>query len=83
MKAFTIDIDIYATRFNNPYHVKASTTIDVDDDTKLDEIMDIPIGQLILGSAYKPEKIDPASLEALIPKQVSATDLDKLTEMYF
>lgn len=55
MKGFNISVEIYATRFGNPYHVKATTTIDVDDDTKLDEILDVPIGQLILGSAYKPK----------------------------
>jgi hypothetical protein len=58
MKGFTISVDISATRFGNPYHLKASTTINVDDDTKLDEIMDVPIGQLILGSAYKPKVSD-------------------------
>lgn len=57
-EGFNISVEIYATRFGNPYHVKATTTINVDDDTKLDEIMDIPIGHLILGSVYKPKVSD-------------------------
>ena len=56
MKAFHIDVHVYATAFGNPYNIKASTIVDVDDDTKLDEILDIPIGQLILGSSYKPKE---------------------------
>lgn len=58
MGAFSINVEISTIGFDNPYHVKASTNIDVDDDTKLDEIMDVPIGKLILGSAYKPTAHD-------------------------
>lgn len=58
MKAFHIDVHVYATAFGNPYNIKASTRVDVDDDTRLDEIMDIPLGKLILGSAYAPKEDD-------------------------
>jgi hypothetical protein len=52
MKGFQITIDIHATRIDNPFDMKVTREIGVDDDRNLDEIMDIPIGKLILGSAY-------------------------------
>ena len=58
MKSFQITIDIYATRIDNPFDMKVTRNIDVDDDRKLDEIIDIPIGKLILGSAYAPHVSD-------------------------
>ena len=54
MRAFHIKVKIYASRIGNNFSLEVDRVIDVDDDTKLDEIMDVPIGQLILGSAYKP-----------------------------
>jgi len=55
MKGFQITIDIHATRIDNPFDMKVTRNIDVDNDLNLDEIMDIPIGKLILGSAYTPQ----------------------------
>jgi hypothetical protein len=54
MKGFQITIDIHATRIDNPFDMKVTKNIDVTNDHNLDEIMDIPIGKLILGSAYAP-----------------------------
>ena len=54
MKSFQITIDIHATRIGNSFDMKVTRNIDVDNDRNLDEIMDIPIGRLILGSAYAP-----------------------------
>lgn len=54
MKSFQITIDIHANRINNPFNVKVTRDIGVDDDRNLDGIMDIPIGKLILGPAYAP-----------------------------
>ena len=49
-----------------PLGLTIRLNIDVDDDRNLDEIMNIPIGKLILGSAYKPtvsdNNISPVSL---------------------
>lgn len=58
MKAFHIKVKIYASRIGNDFSLEVDRCIDVDNDTKLDEIMDVPIGQLILGSAYKPKVSD-------------------------
>lgn len=58
MKGFQITIDIHATRIDNPFDMKVTKNIDVDNDRNLDEIMDIPIGKLILGSAYSPHITD-------------------------
>lgn len=60
MKAFHIDLHVTVTRSDldanyNSFNAKVSRTIDVDDDTKLDEILDIPLRKLILGSAYTPK----------------------------
>lgn len=54
MKSFQITIDIHANRIDNPYDLKVTRNIGVDDDRNLDEIMDIPIGKIILGPAYAP-----------------------------
>jgi len=54
MKSFQITINIHATRIDNPFDMKVTKNIDVTNDHNLDEIMDIPIGKLILGSAYAP-----------------------------
>ena len=58
-KTFVVDIKIQRSLrvFDDkgPYKVEAHQEFTVDDDTKLDEIMDIPIGKIILGSAYKKE----------------------------
>lgn len=58
MKGFQITIDIHATRIDNPFDMKVTRNINVDNDLNLDEIMDIPIGKFILGSAYKPTVFD-------------------------
>ena len=61
-KIFVVDIKIQRNLrvFDDKglYKVEAHQEFEVTDDTKLDEIMDIPIGKLILGSAYKPKKDD-------------------------
>lgn len=62
MKSFQVTIDIRATRINNPFDMKVTRNIDVDNDRNLDEIMDIPIGKLILGSAYAPRVSDMADV---------------------
>ena len=66
MKGFQITVNIHASRIDNPFDMKVTRNIDVDDDRNLDEIMNIPIGKLILGSAYKPtvsdNNISPVSL---------------------
>ena len=58
-KKFIVDIKIQRSISvfddKGPYKVEAHQEFTVNNDTKLDEIMDIPIGQLILGSAYKKE----------------------------
>jgi hypothetical protein len=54
MKSFQITIDIHANRINNPFRMKVTRDVGVDDDRNLDGIMDIPIGKLILGSTYAP-----------------------------
>lgn len=74
MKAFNIKIKIYATRIGNPYSLEVSKTIDVDNDRKLDEILDIPIGRLILGDSYKPKDLDITTPEE--PQQTKETDSD-------
>lgn len=58
MKGFNITIDIHATRIDNSFDMKVTREIDVDNDRNLDEIMDIPIGKLILGSTYAPHVSD-------------------------
>lgn len=59
-KTFVVDIKIQRNISvfddDGPYRIEAHREFDVTDNTKLDEIMDIPIGQLILGSAYKPKE---------------------------
>lgn len=59
-KIFEVDIKIRRSIrvFDDKglYKVEAHQEFEVTDDTKLDEIMDIPIGKLILGSAYKPKE---------------------------
>ena len=55
MKAFAVEMHIYATRLGNDYDIKSRRVIDVDNDRNIDELLDVPIGKLILGSAYKPK----------------------------
>lgn len=56
-KSFVVDIKIQRSLRvfddDGPYKIEAHREFDVTDNTGLDEIMDIPIGQLILGSAYR------------------------------
>ena len=58
-KTFIVDIKVQRSLSvfddKGPYKVEAHQEFTVDDNTKLDEIMDIPIGKIILGSAYKPK----------------------------
>ena len=56
MKAFNIKVKIYAVRIGNDFSLEVDRVIDVDNDTNLDEILDVPLGKLILGSAYKPSQ---------------------------
>ena len=56
MASFIVDISIMTSRIiGNEYNLKVRRVIDVDNDTNLDEILDIPIGKLILGSGYQPK----------------------------
>lgn len=58
MKAFHINVKIYASRIGNDFSLEVSNVIDVNNDTNLNEILDVPLGKLILGSAYKPKVSD-------------------------
>lgn len=62
MRSFHITIDICASRIGNSFDMKVTRNIDVENDRNLDEIMDIPIGKLILGSAYTPHVADIADV---------------------
>lgn len=62
MRSFKITLDIYASRIGNSFGMKVTRNIDVDNDQNLDEIMDIPIGKLILGSSYAPRVSDIADV---------------------
>ena len=53
MRSFSVEINITARRIGNGYSLKSLRVIDVEDDTNIDEIIDVPLGKLILGSAYK------------------------------
>ena len=65
MKAFNIHVKIYASRIGNDYCIDVSRVIDVNDDTNLNEILAVPLGKLILGSAYKPKSDDRPTLDQL------------------
>lgn len=58
MKAFNIHVKIYASRIGNDFSLEVTRRIDVNNDTNIDEILDVPLGKLILGSAYKPKVSD-------------------------
>ena len=58
MRSFRIIIDVHSNQTENPFDMTVTRNIDVDNDRTLDEIMDIPIGKLILGSAYAPHVSD-------------------------
>ena len=55
MNSFVVEINITSTRIGNDYSVKSRRVIDVDNDRNIDELLDVPIGSLILGSVYKPK----------------------------
>ena len=65
MKAFHINVKIYASRIGNDFALEVSRVIDVNNDTNLNEILDVPLGKLILGSAYKPKSDDRPTLDQL------------------
>jgi hypothetical protein len=50
---FNITLDIKTGTFGSHHDLKTSTEIDVQNDRNFDEILDIPIGRLILGTSYK------------------------------
>lgn len=65
MKAFNIKVKIYAIRMGNDFSLEVTRCIDVNDDTNINEILDVPLGKLILGSAYKPKSDDRPTLDQL------------------
>lgn len=50
---FNITLGIKTGTFGSHHDLKTSTEIDVQNDHNFDEILDIPIGCLILGTSYK------------------------------
>ena len=56
MRAFIVEISITAVRVGNDYSIKSRRVIDVDDDRNIDELLDVPLGKLILGSSYRPKE---------------------------
>jgi hypothetical protein len=80
MKSFQITIDIRATRINNPFDMKVTRNIDVDDDRNLDEIMDIPIGKLILGSAYEERISKNSRMETIAITKTGNTSIENTYE---
>ncbi len=79
MKAFHIKVKIYASRIGNHFSLEVDRTIDVNNDTNLNEILDVPLGKLILGSAYKPKSDDRPTLDQLREMGVLQTEQWEVT----